>query len=298
MVAGQLEMSPATLYRELNFLERSGFIENPKKGMYQLTKKGVPLAQITLTTEEIFTLAFTRSLLGEEFLPLRTLLHALLDRATASLAPPLRELLTQTATKIGTPPAGRDYKHVPWLRLMQACAECITIEMDYDSTNTGRTKRLFDPYRIAVEGNTWLMQGWCHRNQAIRSFALDKVHTATLTGQPFTRNEAVWATFAAAEGVFAGLRGGSPLAVRVRFDTEVAAYALKPGRWPLGLNIVQEPDGTALLTGTASGTEGIIPELLRWRHHAYVEGGQELQAAFAAEVAALHRLYFADITQP
>ena len=36
-----------------------------------------------------------------------------------------------------------------------------------------------------------------------------------------------------------------------------------------------QENGTLRLTGQVQGTEGIVPELLRWRRHCWVEGGYD-----------------------
>ena len=102
--------------------------------------------------------------------------------------------------------------------------------------------------------------------------------------------EEEWSAFAAVKGVVGGVRGGTAVSVDVLFLPPVAGYA-RDHRWPEGLILAMEADGTARLTGLAQGVEGLVAELLRWRRHCRVEGGPELRAWMAEEVRAMAALY-------
>jgi len=134
------------------------------------------------------------------------------------------------------------------------------------------------------------MHGWCRLRQQVLTFALDGVHGAAATGERFTKHGEEWAAFRGASSVVGGLRGGPPVDVRAVFDRDVASYALRR-QWLDGLRVTAQADGTASLTGTAQGTDGLVVELLRWRRHVRVEGGLGLVAAMWEEVGAIAALY-------
>jgi len=142
---------------------------------------------------------------------------------------------------------------------MAAAGSGLTVEIGYRSRSRGEQSwRRVDPYAVAArEGQYWELQGWCHRNQEIRTFALSE----------------------------------TAITVNVVFSAEVAVYAADR-QWPEGLTLTAQENGTMRLTGQVQGTEGIVPELLRWRRYCRVEGGAELKAQIAEEIRAMAALYF------
>ena len=186
----------------------------------------------------------------------------------------------------------RDYSQSP-LDLLQEAARCHqSVELDYESRSRAeRSRRIVDPYRIeAREGQYWELHGWCHRRQAVRTFALDQVRNVRQTGAKFELRSLEWAAFLETRGVVSGLRGEEPVPVDVLFIPPVAAYA-RTRQWPDGLFLAIDADGSVRLSGTAAGVSGLVPELLRWRRYCQVLGGPALRAAMTEEVHALAALY-------
>lgn len=290
-MAFQCDCSRATLHRELRFLKREGLISCLRKGVYCLETRGGSLPITSLTAEDALALALARGLLDRPDVPMRSEILAALDRITAVLSAPMRELFQKATSTIRAEPTGGDLGNAPLPVVIESWMHHQTLEMDYDSRSSGRRWRLLDAYQVTAEGGLWMVHGYCHENEKILAFALDRIHEARLTDLTFTRDEDAWKSYEETEGSFLGLRGGDLVTVRVRFSPEVAPYALRTHRWPRTLTATPEPDGSVLLTGTVRGTEGIVVELLRWRRHAHVEGGPELRAAMAAEIAALTALY-------
>jgi len=293
-LAALCDCSRATLFRELRFLQDEQLIASQgQRGGYALCERARIFPLTPLTAEEALALALARSLLVRPGLPMQDTLTAALDKAASGFSPRLQTLFQRAAASMQASPLGRDYSHAPLTVLVQGWEEQITVEMDYTSGSRGRTWRRFDPYLVTVEGSQWMVHGWCPLNNTIRSFALDSLHDARLTGAPFVKREAEWREFTETEGVFLGLRSGPPVSVQVCFAPAVAKYALKPGRWPKGLSAEQQEDGSVLLTGTARGVDGILVELLRWKRYATVEGGPELRKAMRDEIAAMQKNYAA-----
>jgi hypothetical protein len=173
-----------------------------------------------------------------------------------------------------------------------------TVELDYVSRSRAeRSWRRVDPYAVeARAGQFWELHRWCHRNAAIRTFALDQVLGMRETGGSFAVRSTEWETFSSMGGVIGGIRGGEAVAVDVLFVPPVALYARDHG-WPAGLTVISEPSGSGALSGsvrlrgTVSGVSGLVPELLRWRRYCRVEGGPVLLARMTEEVRAMAALY-------
>ncbi len=249
-----------------------------------------PIAE--LTPEDALALALMRAVTAKGGMPQHGAVLSTLDKLTGFLPPALRLLFTEAAEGLDGGRLVRDYSDVPMDVLRLAAQARETVEIEYQSLQSGeRAWRRVDPYQVAArDGQFWELHGWCHRRQEVRTFALDGVMGVRGTGEAFTLREQEWAAFTSALGIVGGLRGGAQVVVRVTFDPHVAPYALRR-TWPDGLAAERQQDGTALLTGTAQGTAGLLVELLRWRRHAHVEGGPELLAAMRAEVQAMSALY-------
>lgn len=290
-MALQCGCSRATLFRDLRLLQDEGLIAPDNQRGYLFLDKGMSFPMVPLSAEDALALALARSLLVRPDIPMRQEIQSALDKAASAFSPRIRKLFVQATAGIVSAPQGPDLSQAPLATLIEGWLKRTTIEMDYDSIRSGRRTRLLDPYLVTAEGGLWMVHGWCHENRALLTFALDRLHTAQITPRSFERDEDAWSAFIEEEGVFLGLRGGPPVAVQVRFSPEVARYALRHSRWPKGLSTAKQPDGTVLLTGTASGVDGIVVEVLRWRRYACVEGGPELLAAVRAEIEEMAKFY-------
>lgn len=291
VLAEECECSVSTIQRDLNILCRHTPVEyDPAQKTYSLPDTGwaYPVADWTLT--DALALALARGRLLAPGLPDTDALAAALDKATAGLSPGLRAFLARVTTVVQPSSDVRDLSRVPLAKLAEAAAERQTLEMDYESRRSGRSLRRIDPYEIEVRDGRVDVHGWCYRNRQILTFAASRIHGVRPIGQTFQVRKGDWTAFAGAKGIVNGLRGGEEIAVDVRFDPPVASYALDK-RWPDTLHITAETDGSARLIGTVIGTDGLVPELLRWRRHAHVLGGTLLRARLSEEVQAMAALY-------
>ena len=281
-----------TIDRELRHMEQEGLLEKVSRGCYRLTPQSRSLPMAVPTVEEALLLGIARAYLDRADVPLRREIQTVLGALTTALPSRIRRIFEDAASVLSVQAVGDSLSDdVPLPRLIDATGKQQTLEMDYTSQETGRSRRHIDPYEIAVEGTRVHLHGWCHNRRDFRTFSLRSIHDVTPTGATFERDEEGWTIFKKREGVFLGLRGGDLIPVRVRFDATVAEHVCQENRWPSGFRTERSEDGTVLLTGQASGTEGIVPTLLYWHRHAQVEGGPELLAAMREEVAALHAYY-------
>lgn len=283
-----------TIHRDVKTLRAAGVpLEyNARAKSYQLPDKDWAFPLVTLTAQDMVTLALARGLLTGTSTAQNAALLDVLDKATAGVPPALKALLNNAADAVRPPTSPRDYSQAPLEALVHAAASRRTVEIDYESASGGvRAWRRLDPYAIEPrEGRFWELHGWDHRRGEIRTFALNRVFEMRETDAAFVLREEAWAAFAGVGGVIGGLRGGTPETVEVLFAAPAAAYAVAR-RWPPGLTCVSLPDGTARLIGEVQGLDGMTAELLRWRRHAHVVGGPALRTRMQEELAAMLALY-------
>lgn len=285
--------SRSSLFRDLRDLEYAGLIERgERRGHWRLTESGRAFPMAPLTAEDAIALALARSFLDRPGLPHGSGIQAALQKATSAFSPAMQRLFREAARAVAIPASPRAAApESVFDLLLGAISQRLTVRLDYQSQRSGRRERRIDPYGITYESDRSYLHGWCHESTGMLSFRLDRIHEAAATDTHFERDEAAWQAFRGQTGVFLGLRGGPPVAVKVRFSPEVADYAAEPGRWPEDWTVVREPDGAVLLDGTALGTDGILVEILRWRRHARVLGGPEFLVRDRAELSAMAAQY-------
>jgi predicted DNA-binding transcriptional regulator YafY len=270
-------------------------IYSVKRRSYLLTGKGWALVHSALTHEEATALALTHAVLVTLPGNAQEMLGGVLQKLTVGSTPKMYELLQEVGQVIFTPNASatKDTVGLALLApLTDAAVRGVCVEIDYLTTRTQkRGWRVVDPYGLELyQGRRWHLHAWCHSNQEIRTFTLEAIQGFQLLEQTFERDQTAWEAFRGQEGVVGGLRMGASIPVTVRFDAEVATHVLRQP-WPSGMIVQTEPEGSVLLTGTALGTEGILVELLRWRRHAKVLGGEELLTVFQEELDVMTALY-------
>lgn len=294
-LADECGCHPRTIQRDLELLQMRAHVPldyDRRSRTYTLTDASWTYPVVALTVEDALALALARGLLAAPGFPHKDAVLAALDKATAGLAPALRDELAQTAGLLHADPLRRDYSQAPVAALLDAARIHRSVEIDYQSRSRGeRTWRRVDPYQVAQrEGQFWEMHAWCHTRRRILTFALDQVHEMRPTDEPFAVRETEWAAFHDVAGVIGGLRGGRPLPVDVRFAPEITPY-VRDQQWANTLRLRTETDGAIRLTGTVQGMDGLLVEILRWRRHAEVLGGPELRARITEEIQAMAALY-------
>jgi predicted DNA-binding transcriptional regulator YafY len=291
-LADACECTTRTVERDLELLLHDyGITYERKFRTYRLTSGHLsPIA--SWNAEDTIAIALATALLGGSDIPHRVAIQCALGKITGLLSPQLRTLMADAAAVVHVDPGPRDYSCAPVADIAEAAARQKTIELDYESYSSGtRMWRRVDPYQIERRDGQFLeLHAWCHKNQAIRAFAVDRIHGVRETGHGFRVDEAVWSLYISAKGIVGGLRGGTPVDVHVRFSPEVAPYACDL-KWPDGLSIDRASDGAAILTGMVQGTNALVGDLLRWKRHAVVLGGEELRKAIKAEVAIISQAY-------
>jgi len=291
-LADACESSVITVQRDIELLTSGSMAPvdyDPSERTYKIAERGWKFPVASWTAEDALALSLARGRFPSTAPHAGSILRAF-DKIAGQLSPALQELVDQCAAVLQTRDETRDYSGAPIAILVNSAIRRETVEIDYESQSSGRGQRLIDPYKVEeTSSGMWYAHSWCHRNKSIRSFALDRIHEITFTGKVFERREDAWNAFASELGVHSGLRGEATT-VDLLFDVEVASYARRT-KWGDGLSVVDQPDGTVRVTGIASGTAGILPEILRWRRLCEVVGGPELRQIVIDEIEAMAQRY-------
>ncbi|MCW3058183.1 MAG: DNA-binding transcriptional regulator [Capsulimonas sp.] len=293
-LADECGCNPRTIQRDIDLLILTDvpITYDHSKRTYFLDRSDWTYPIHEVTAEDVLALALARAALAPPGLPYASAVRRAIDKTSSTLPPGLKELLAQAREVILTGSASRDYSSAPFDLLMMAATAKRTVEIDYSSLSGGERRwRLIDPYGVKPrDGHIWEVHGWCHRRQAIRTFALNRVKAARMTDDVFVVREDEWDRFKDEKGVYGGLRGGERVEVLVQFTPEVAGHALEY-KWPEGLLIAAQEDGSVILSGKVLGVDGVIPDILRWRRHAEVLGDETLRRRFIEELREMSQIY-------
>lgn len=114
--------------------------------------------------------------------------------------------------------------------LEKAIIESRRMNLIYDSINSGVTERLIDPYFIVFRGRAFYFVGFCHRNNNIRTFRLDRIKALDTTDHTFVRADDIDAAtyFEGSWEVYSGKR----VTVKVRLTGPAARVVLSGQHHP------------------------------------------------------------------
>lgn len=102
-------------------------------------------------------------------------------------------------------------------QLQQAMAEQVSVRSEYVNQLGERAERLIDPLRIDFVLDKHYLRGFCHKNQGVRSFRLDRILQLELTNQKISAESLAMDI---PEEVFG--HGDSEISVKIAADAEAA----------------------------------------------------------------------------
>lgn len=147
---------------------------------------------------------------------------------------------------------------------------------------------LVDPYSMVLYQAGLYLAGYSHQARAQRTFAVERIVKITETGDSFD----IPASFTTQDRFrhLFGLMDGSPQAITIRFEPDVA-YLLKERKWHPTQKVTRLRHGAVLATFEAGGLEELTSWVLSWGAQARVIAPSTLRKAVAAELTAAARQY-------
>ena len=152
-------------------------------------------------------------------------------------------------------------------------------------------ERDVSPQRLVHYRNTWYLDAWCHRVDALRRFALDAIEQAVTLDQPATELalEQVEAAMDRGYGIYAG-GGGVREWARIRFSTPAAAWVSREAWHPEQQGVLLEDGRYELRVPYTDDTE-LLMDLMRHGAEAEVLEPPQLREKIAARLRAAAARY-------
>jgi predicted DNA-binding transcriptional regulator YafY len=151
------------------------------------------------------------------------------------------------------------------------------------------TERDVSPQRLVHYRDNWYLDAWCHRRQALRSFAVDAIESASLLEQPATevKDETLDRHLTSGYGIFAGVHTQEAVllfnATRARWVSREIWHPQQDGRLEL--------DGGYLLRFPYSREPELVMDILKYGADVEVLSPDSLRQAVATQLRAAAELY-------
>lgn len=233
-LASRLEVSDRTLRRDVERIRDLGYQVDAARGVdggYQL-RAGGSLPPLLLTDEEAVAIAVglrtaaAGTVQGVE----ETAVHAL-TKVLSLMPPRLRRRMDALAAQtIPAPMRGPSVDAATLTTLAQGCRDDETVRFGYTAREAAATQRHVEPHRLVSLGQRWYLVCYDRDRHDWRSFRVDRMTGAELTGTRFRQRDLP------AEDALAFVRSGIRSIprehdVRVRFDAALTDVRAVVGRW-------------------------------------------------------------------
>ena len=286
-----------TLRRDLEALQAAGFpLYTERDGRYVRWRfpDGYRLETgLPVTATELMALHFSRDLLAPlQGTPFYEDLHRLLQKVHAVLPPEARAHVeaVRDGLSVAVGPVKNYARHRETVAaLQQAIQQRCRVRLRYRDLTHGRiTVRLVDPYRLWYAKGTLYLIAHCHKRDALRFFAVDRIQRLTPTDQPFQMPLDM--DFAELMNDRLGVMDGEVQEVLLRFEPAAGRY-IQERVWHSSQRLEQHPDGRVTLALRVAVTPELRAWVLSFGSNATVLAPERLREEVRREAERMARLY-------
>jgi predicted DNA-binding transcriptional regulator YafY len=183
-LAGRFEVSVRTIERDISALQQAGvpiYATPGRRGGYAIDKT-MTLPPVNFTAAEAAAVALALARSGPT--PFRSAARTALPKMLAAMsevdAGAARRLasrvrLYQSVEAEGPPPTPPVVE--------QAIVEQLVVAIDYHDRDGVRTERVVEPLAVLGIEAAWYLTAWCRLREGVRTFRLDRIRGARLTGE-------------------------------------------------------------------------------------------------------------------
>lgn len=289
-LAEELECHRRTVYRDLDALQYAGFpvaSEKREGRVFYRLLDSFELGEAPFTPDELLALAFSEDLLkGLAGTVFHDSIHSALAKIRASLGPELAGFVARLRETFRVVP-GPHKRYAEASETIRALNEAVlegrSVRIAYTTGRTGETHvRDLDPYRVWYRSGGLYVIGHDHKSGEVRTFAVDRIGSATLLEQRFEvpADFDFEARTASAFGVVAD----APEPVRIRFAPRWALY-VQEHEWHPSQQLSRTPEGGVELSMEVGVGDELRGWVLSFGAGAEVLAPPALRAEVAAELA-------------
>lgn len=206
----KLDLKRTTLRRTLDFLRdalNAPLIHDRQRGGYLYSDERYELPGLWFSAGELSALLLLDEVIAQH--PL-----GLLSSALRTVRPRIESLLQQSGAgvpawrsrlrllRIAARTAGDQFDLVA-----EAVARRRQLRIDYHARSDDRMQpRIVSPQRLTLYRDNWYLDAWCHRREALRIFALDRIVATEKLESPAidVEEERLQRVLATSYGIFAG----------------------------------------------------------------------------------------------
>ena len=186
-LAGHLEVSASTIYRDIAHLQASGLPIEGEAGVGYLLRPGFDLPIVTFTHDQIDALA-----VGLSFVE-RTGDPALVAAAREARAKIQASMPQPEDRKLADAPyvsLHRQNRSLPNGNLIrEAIRQRQVLHIVYEDAEGFETERRVRPLIIWTLTDGWMFSAWCELRQDFRTFRSDRIASLAMTGDRFEDDE-------------------------------------------------------------------------------------------------------------
>ena len=184
-LAALFEVSPRTIYRDIQDLMDSGIPITGEAGVGYVIDKQYHLPPIMFDADEIEAIALGIGMVSNwTDAAFARKAKSAYEKIQATLTAPMIHELTQ----ISTFSAPSRYK-IPWKVNFTEVRECIRrkqfVTFSYLDLSDQLTERTIRPLALISFSPIWLLAGWCEMRQNFRNFRLDRISDFSASPQRF-----------------------------------------------------------------------------------------------------------------
>jgi proteasome accessory factor B len=262
-LAEEFKVSARTIYRDLVTLQEAGFpfsSESTGNGMrYYLTKPAGAIDKMAFGPSELLALYMSQGILSQlRGTVFQESIDQLMDKVREVVPASVREHFRSMEASILIESFRRRnyFKRAREIHsMLSSLRDRTVLRMVYFSPNRGELERELDPYCLWVMGDSLYLIGFCHLNNEIRTFLVDRIQQAYATKKPFVMNSGFDFRKYTSES-FRVMRGGQEEEFELKFAQSVS-HLIKERIWHPSQVLKTNPDGSVSLTFSARGLEEV-----------------------------------------
>lgn len=186
-LAGELEVSTRTIYRDIADLQASRVPIEGEAGLGYMLRSGYELPPLMFTEDEIEALVFgARMVRAWGDASFTQAADAAVAKIRAVLPPRLNEIVE--ASRISVAPGrmrGKDNYNAHLTTIRHAIRERRKLRVGYAALTGEETVRTLRPLGLAFFGPFWMLASWCELRRDFRTFRIERIGTLEVTADIF-----------------------------------------------------------------------------------------------------------------